>query len=324
MLDQLATSDFETDWGTRGLASNSPEFDPASYSKGSVSPVGTARVASVFWSNHRPFTAFPIWSGLLPWGTLDSMGHIHELLAGDFYHQQVESVPEQTWSSAALLSSAVEGLIGLERDAHTNSFKFSPHLPANWDHISVRNIKVPGGNMGMTLTRVRNGLELEIENYGSPVELLWAPEIPLGAHLSGAELNDKAVHPLTEEYAQDTHATMKFTVPHGTSHALIQYQGGVLLSLSGAAPLLGEPSQRIKITSVAYKRASVVVDADVSRDAPNSIIELRTGQKVQQVRGAKLSPISDGVYDLLVDPAGNPGPAGPYRHTQIVVDFAGK
>ena len=121
VLDQLATSDFETDWGTRGVAASSRQFDPASYSKGSVSAVGTARVASEFWSNHRPFTAFPIWSGLLPWGTLDSMGHMHELLAGDFYHQQVESVPEQTWSSAALLSSAVQGLLGLEREAQDES-----------------------------------------------------------------------------------------------------------------------------------------------------------------------------------------------------------
>ncbi len=325
LLDQLATSDFETDWGTRGVAASSPEWNPASYSKGSVSPVGTARVASEFWSNHRPFTAFPIWSGLLPWGTLDSMGHIHELLAGDFYHQQVESVPEQTWSSAALLSSAVEGLLGLERDADTNGFKFSPHLPANWGSISVRNVKVPGGNMGMTLTRVRNGLELEIENSGSPVDLLWAPEIPLGAHLSGAELNDKPVNVRLEEHAQDTHATMNFTAPHGKSHCLVRYEGGVSLSLSGAAPLLGEPSQRIKITSVAYKPASLVLGADVSRDALNSTIELRTDQKVLKVRGAKIRLISDGVYELLVDPAGNPVPAaGEYWHTEIVVDFAAR
>jgi hypothetical protein len=252
------------------------------------------------------------------------MGHIHELLAGDFYHQQVESVPEQTWSSAALLSSVVEGLLGLEKDAHTNSFKFSPHLPANWDHISVRNLKVPGGNMGMTLTRVRNGLELKIENSGGPVEILWSPEIPLGAHISGAQLNDKPVHPETEENVQDTHATMKFTVPHGTNSCRIRYEGGVLLNLMGAAPFLGEPSQGIKITSAVYKPASLVVDADVSRNAPNSIIELRTGQKVQQVRGAKVNQISDGVYELLVDPASNPGPSpGRYGHIQIVVDFAG-
>jgi hypothetical protein len=92
-----------------------------------------------------------------------------------------------------------------------------------------------------------------------------------------------------------------------------------------AAPLLGEPSQRIKITSVAYKPASLVLGADVSRDALNSTIELRTDQKVLKVRGAKIRLISDGVYELLVDPAGNPVPAaGEYRHTEIPVDFAAR
>ena len=322
LLDQLATSDFETDWGTRGVAASSPEFDPASYSKGSVSPVGTARVASEFWSNHRPFTAFPIWRGLIPWGTLDSMGHIHELLAGDFYHQQVESVPEQTWSSAALLSSAVQGLLGLEREAQSNRLVFSPHLPANWGNISVRNVKISGGNIEMTVTRVRNGLELEMENSGGPVDLLWAPAIPLGAHLSGAELDGKPINVRLEEHAQDTHATLKFTVLPGKSHCLIRYEGGVSLSVPAASPLLGEASKQIKITSVAYHAASLVLDADVSPDAPNSTIELRTDEKILKVRGAKLTLASAGIYDLLVDLPGNSAPAaGDYRHTEIVVDL---
>jgi glycogen debranching enzyme len=321
LLNQLATSDFETDWGTRGVSASSSEFDAASYSKGSVSPVGTARVASEFWADHRPFTAFPIWSGLIPWGTLDSMGHIHELLAGDFYHQQLESVPEQTWSSAALLSSAVQGLLGMERDAQADRLKFSPHLPANWDRISVRNF----GSLGMTLTRVRNGLQLETENSGPPVDLLWAPEIPLGAHLNGAEMDGKSVHVRLEEHAQDTHAAVDVTVPHGKSDCLIRYEGGVLLSVGRPAPLVGEPSKQIKITSVTYKPASLVVEVDVSREAPHSTIALRTDEKVLRVRGATLTPVSEGVYDLAVDPAGAPNSApGRYAHSEIVVEFAAR
>jgi glycogen debranching enzyme len=322
VLDQLASSDFESDWGTRGVAAGSSQYDPASYASGSVSAVGTSGIASAFWLNHRPVTAYSIWSGLLPWGALDSM---HELLTGDFYHQQVESVPEQTWSSAALLSSAIEGLLGLEREAQGNALKFSPHLPANWDRISVTNVKVSGGTVGMTLTRVPLGLQLETENSGSPVGLLWAPEIPLGTHLSGAELGGKSINVRPEEHAQDSHAILNFKVPHGKSHCLIRYEGGVLITAGGAAPLVGEPSKQIKITSVAYKPASLVVDADVSRDAPNSTIELRTGQKVLKVRGAKPTLVSSGLYDLVVDPAGNTGPsASQYRHTEIVVDFVAR
>jgi hypothetical protein len=88
---------------------------------------------------------------------------------------------------------------------------------------------------------------------------------------------------------------------------------------------VGEPSKQIKITSVAYKPASLVVDADVSRDAPNSTIELRTDQEVLKVRGANLTLVSDGIYDLLVDLPGNSAhTAGEYRHTQIVVDLVAR
>jgi glycogen debranching enzyme len=325
VLDQLASSDFESDWGTRGVAAGSSQYDPASYASGSVSAAGTAGIASAFWLNHRPVTAYSIWSGLLPWGTLDSMGHMHELLSGDFYHQQVESVPEQTWSSASVLSSTIQGLLGLEREAQGNRLKFSPHLPANWDNISITNVKVSGGTVGMTLTRTSHELQLETQNSGGSFDLLWAPEIPLGAHLSGAELNGKSINVRTEEHAQDTHAALSFKVPHGESRCLIRYEGGVLLSVSGAASLVGEPSTQVKITSVAYKAASLVLDADVSPDAPNSTIELRTDEKPLKVRGAKLKLASAGVYDLLIDLPGNAGhAANEYRHAKIVVDFVVK
>jgi glycogen debranching enzyme len=325
VLDQLASSDFESDWGTRGVAAGSSQYNPASYASGSVSAVGTAGIASAFWLNHRPVTAYSIWNGLLPWGTLDSMGHMHELLTGDFYHQQVESVPEQTWSSAALLSSTIQGLLGLERKAQGNTLKFSPHLPANWDRISVTNVRTSGGTVGMTLTRVPHGLQLETENSGNPVDLLWAPEIPLGAHLSGAELDGESINVRPEEYVQDTHATLNLKIPHGKSHCLIRYEGGVLLNVREANPLVGEASKQIKITSVAYKPANLVVDADVSRDAPNATIELRTDQKVLKASGAKLRLASDGLYDLLIDLPGNVDPAAnEYRHARIVVDFSSR
>ncbi len=177
----------------------------------------------------------------------------------------------------------------------------------------------------MALTRVSRGLQLETENSGNPVGLLWAPEIPLGAHLSGAELDGKPINVRPEDHAQDSHAILNLTVPHGKSHCLIRYESGVLLSVSDAAPLLGEPSKQIKITSVAYKALSLALDADVSRDPLTSTIELRTDQKVLKVRGAKLKPASDGLYDLLVDLPVNADPgASEYQHIKVVVDFAGK
>jgi len=325
ILDQLASSDFQTDWGTRGVAASSSRFDPASYASGSVSPVGTARVAEAFWSEHRPLTAFSLWSGLLPWGTLDSMGHLHEVVAGDFYHQQTESVPEQTWSSAAFLSSAVHGLLGLEREAQANRLVFSPHLPSAWDRIKVGNIPIPDGHLTITLIRIPSGLELQTENSAGPVELVFSPEIPLGAHLHGADLDGKQVDAQAQENAQDEHANLKFTVPSGKSRCQVHFEGGVSLSAQSPAPLLGEPSKGIKIISAAYKSGRLVVIADVFE--AGSAIELLTKEKPLRASGAELMPASDGTYKLMVEPlttsGSNPTPPA-YRHIQITIDFAAR
>jgi glycogen debranching enzyme len=324
ILDQVASSDFETDWGTRGVAASSSRFDPDSYASGSVSAVATAGVASAFWSEHRPYTAFPIWNSLISWGTLDSMGHMHELLTGDFYHQQVESVPEQTWSSAAFLSSAVQGLLGLTKDAQANRLSFAPHLPASWNTLSIKNIKVAGGQVDMILSRVPGGLELEAENSGRPIGLFFSPQIPFGARPGDAELDGKSLEVRRDAHEQDTHATLTFTLLKGKSHCLVRYEAGVSVSVNVPAPLVGESSKAIRITAVAYQAANLVLGADVRRNAPISTLELRTNEKPVKVHGAKLMPVSPGLYELTVDPMsieGDQTASTAYRHTEIVIDF---
>ena len=329
LLDQLASAAFQTDWGTRGVATDSTQFDPSSYAKGSVSAMASGGVAEAFWSQHRPVTAFSIWSALLPWGTLDSMGHMHELLAGDFYHQQAESVPEQTWSSAAFLSSTVHGLLGLERAGQTNRLVFAPHLPPVWQEISVDNIKVSGGQVALTLSRVADGLVLAAENSGAPVELHFSPEIPLGARLLGAQWNGRPVRIESETHPQDMHAAFTVMLPGGKSRGLVRYTGGVSISVTGPAPQAGESSRSIKLTSVTLKGDSLVLGADVPRLAAlESSIALRTGEEPTAVHGATLNDVSPGVYSLI--PSLPPGAlergidsvATPYQHMEITVELA--
>jgi glycogen debranching enzyme len=316
VLDRLASADFETDWGTRGVASSSSEYDPSSYSKGSVSAASTAHVATVYWQNHRPFTAFPIWNAIVPWGTLDSMGHLHEVLAGDYFHQQVESVPEQTWSSAAFVSAAVHGLLSLERDAAANRIDFSPHLPARWDKLSVSNIPVKGGALALTVARVPDGLALEMDNSGGLLTLAFSPEIPLGAHIQGAALDGKAVEARQEEHAQDTHANLSFSVRSGRSRCLVRYQGGVEIAVDDSAPVLGEASRGVKILSVSRLGRTLQIEADVA--GAGSTIALRTSELPLRARGATLHPLSGAWYELLVDPE----TAGGYHRANIAVEFS--
>ena len=93
VLDRIAGPEFQTGWGTRGVGSASPTFDPASYATGSVWATATASAASELWSAGRADAAWKVWQSLLPWFALDSMGHLHETLSGSAFQPQIESVP---------------------------------------------------------------------------------------------------------------------------------------------------------------------------------------------------------------------------------------
>ncbi len=328
VLDHLASADFQSDWGTRGVPTTSPQYDPTSYSKGSVSAAGTAGIAAAYWSQHRPVTAFAIWSALLPWGTLDSMGHMHELVAGDFYHQQAESVPEQTWSSAAFLSSTVHGLLGLQRNAESNQLEFSPHLPPNWNELAVDHIKVANGSAALEIRRVSGGLDLHGENSGKPLDLTFSPEIPLGAHGLQAEWNNQSIPVHKEDHAQDSHATLHISLPTGSSHGHLRYTGGVLVSVSEPAPQVGEASNGIKITAVSWQGSTLSISADVPRiSPPGAGILLWSAQAPLAMRGGTFAPLSAGVYRLAITPEAAPHERTPeqnhaYRHAEVTVSFA--
>ena len=179
-----------------------------------------------------------------------------------------------------------------------------------------------GTGQGVGVARVRGGLELQIENKGEPLELSFTPEIPFAARLGGANLDGKPLALHQEEHQQDTHATLHFKVPSGKSDCFLGYEGGVAVDVKDPAPLVGESSRGIKLTSVAYDSKTLVLKADVRRDGNSSVITLRTGEKPLGAHGAKLARIAQDEYQLIVDQT--PVPDAVYQHIEITVDFAGK
>lgn len=321
LLDQLASASFQTDWGMRSTSTSSSVFDPDSYAKGSVWAVGTAAAATVFWNGHRPGTAFSIWSGLIPWASLDSLGHMDEVLAGDYYHEQTESVPEQTWSSASFFQTAVRGLLGLQIDGVTRQVIFAPHFPVDWNAVRVRNIQLPKAKIDFVWTRTNDGSELEAINGGDPIHLIYSPEIPLGSKLKGATWNGKPIHARLEEHSQDAHATVDQELPHGTSHIALNYSGGVSLVMPQVQPLVGNPSRAMKLIGVKLNGSIYTVDAQVD-STQASHFQLRTDRKVVAVQGASWKALSANTYDLTVATTDSFNRPHSCRAVEIAVDLA--
>ena len=172
-LDLLASPPYLTPWGLRSKPTNAPDYDPIGYAKGSVWGIGTAAAAETMWKSHRSETANSLWQSLVAWDSIDSLGHMHEVMSGSFFTPQRESVPEQTWSSAAFLSAAIQSMLGLGCEARRNALHFEPQVPASWHSFHVEHVRV-GKSVVDLYWRSENGyVTLDLQNAGPTFHLRW-------------------------------------------------------------------------------------------------------------------------------------------------------
>ena len=319
LLDKIASSKFQTDWGSRGISSSSAAFDPDSYAKGSVFALSTAGIAETFWVEHRPVTALPIWTSIVPWTRLDALGHIHEVLAGDSYRQQTESVPEQTWSSAGFISAAANGLLGLHIDSVSNQIAFSPHLPTDWREITVRNVRMQHSAFDLHMQRSDDSIDLTVTNRARPASFVFDPQIPLGARLLGAQCDNHRLPASIERNAQDEHARLAFRAEQGTVRCSIRFQGGVEVIPLQVIPHLGDRSIGIKITSVELRGQSLIIEADVN--GARTSFDIETGWKSASVDGGTIRRIARNLYRVDFGSDEMAPDFFGYTHRRAVVHF---
>ncbi|MGE5111811.1 MAG: MGH1-like glycoside hydrolase domain-containing protein [Acidobacteriaceae bacterium] len=319
LLDEIASARFQSDWGTRSVAEGEPEYDPAAYASGSVWAVETATVAGNYWAEHRPDIAWQIWRALLPWSRLDSPGHMNEVLAGDIYRPQLESVPEQTWSSASFLSSAVEGLLGLHVDAKNQTLTIAPHLPPGWDHLSIHNLKLEESILDFDLRQDADGVRMSVRNRGKPVHVRFDPEIPLGARVLNVTVNAKKVAYTGENHAQDQHVNLQFLASAGSSDVAIHYRDGIALVFPAPHPVLGMPSKAMKPTAIALSGNLLRIGVDVL-DSDGNEFRLRTSRSIEDIEGAKFEKTGDREY-LVTLAAQDSGNSKGFEHRQVLVKF---
>lgn len=303
-LTRLASAAFETDWGTRGMSAASAHFDPNSYAEGSVSALGTAAMAEAFWRDHRPAAAWPIFESLLPWFRLDSLGHMHEVAAGDVFHPQIESVPEQTWSTAGFLSTVVHGLLGIDVDAPHQRLELAPHLDPRWPRVTLGPIAVGPAQVTATLEQKPGELDSTLAAHGGRVHVSWAPEIPLGASGVRALVNGKAAPVSIEQHEEDEHVRVEVDLTTEPVFCRILYAGGVRVVAPAPNPAVGDRTVQLKLTGVVLHGDQLTISADVA-GGEHAALELDTPWTVGAVDGGSAVALGEDRYRLTFTGAGH-------------------
>jgi len=81
-----------------------------------------------------------------------SLSFVDEVLHGEEY-KAFGVCPHQCWSETMVIQLIIEGMLGFKPDAVNNSFSLKPNLPANWDSLEVKNLKVGNGSISLDYKR---------------------------------------------------------------------------------------------------------------------------------------------------------------------------
>ncbi|MBV8707833.1 MAG: hypothetical protein JO028_11640 [Acidobacteriaceae bacterium] len=320
-LDFLSVPSFFTDWGMRSIPANDQHFEAASYAGGSVWPVGTGTAARAFFQNHRPLTAIPLWRSLIEESFTDSPGHVDEVYSGNTFRELDVSVPEQSWSSSALVTATLSGVLGIEPDALTHKFTIAPHLPPAWKEVTVNRLRVGETTLNFHLRRSLTQTELEITTEGPPITLVFEPEIPLGSTNLRATKNGQTLPVTSLSNAQDIHAHTEVSLS-GKARIAVNYTSGFAPEVEWHPPVIGEESRNLRIRRAAWTGQTYKADLVIAQGSCPSLLFHTTARPIA-VEGGILVEQNPELFKIRVpgnDACDNT--PGTYRDAHLEVQFA--
>jgi hypothetical protein len=322
MITQLAESDYQTDWGMRIISNRSPKFSGGGYHYGSVWPLFTGWASVGEYRYHRPQPAYANLRANALLALDGSLGHVTEVLSGDYYQPLSTSSPHQIWSAAMVVSPLLRGMFGLSIDAKAATLTFAPHLPADWNSLGIDNLRVGENKLQLNFTKTAEGIFLEAGRTSGAGESIieFQPSISLRATVQKAELNGKPLAFRVEANGEDQHVFVRFPVSEGQKFLRIFVTNDFAVTATAVLPPLGSASSGVRILSETWSPSHDQLTLDVSGVA-GARYELKAwnAAQIERVEGAELKRKPEGAILLLQIPGSGPET---YARTKIVIHFA--
>ena len=201
MIAELAAPEHQADWGMRIISSRAAKYSAGGYHFGSVWPLFTGWASVGEYRYHR---ALPGFSNLMANAQLaldGSLGHVTEVLSGDYYQPLSTSSPHQIWSAAMVISPLLRGLFGLQTDAGARRVTLAPHVPANWTRFTLDNVRVGQcrSAAGLSKERQRNFAGCDPERQRRLQSGIFSRAQPAGADSRRGDERQESAVPGEEE-----------------------------------------------------------------------------------------------------------------------------
>jgi glycogen debranching enzyme len=302
MIQQLAGHDHQADWGMRIISANSPKFSGGGYHYGSVWPLFTGWASVAEYRYHQ---AFPAYANLRANALLaldGSLGHVTEVLSGDYYQPLSTSSPHQIWSAAMVVSPLLRGMFGLHADAANRTLTFAPHVPADWTAFSVRGVAVGTDILDLSYKKTAEAITLEIGRKGSAdCTMDFEPAVSLRAEVVGAELNGRGVPFKVEANGTDQHVLVHFGVNGVPNTLRIRLRNDFGVSYASELPALGSASEGLRILSETWSSPHNLAFLKLEGKVGHTYeLSVWGGNQLTAAEGAELIKMADGSVKLRI------------------------
>ena len=245
MSAKLASSAILTDWGARPLSAASPLFDPLHYNNGAVWPFVTGFVALAEYNYHNAGAGLFALEAIARTGFDQSLGRNPELMSGRLYKPLDTAVPQQFFATSMVLTPLIRGLLGIDVDVPRRHLTIAPHLPPDWDSVSVENVPVGASRISFVVRRGNGTITLSLRRRGgeaAPLDVEFAPALPLGARVSEPRAE-------TRRTPGDLHASVRASMMTDALELSVAHQGGWSIVPPRMPPAIGARSSAPRVLS---------------------------------------------------------------------------
>ena len=287
MIDELAKPEHQVDWGMRIISSKDARYGAGGYHFGSVWPLFTGWASVGEYRYHRAIPAYGNLRANALMALDGSLGHVTEVLSGDFYQTLSTASPHQIWSAAMVVSPVLRGMLGLEADALAGQLTLAPHIPADWNSFHARNVRIGSSTVDLDYKRSSDTITLEARRAGSDAVVLnFEPAISARAQVVSAEIDGKPLTFHIRKTASDQHVEVHVPVGTAASQLRIHLRRDVDFGLTSNLPPLGSRSLGARVVSESWTANQDSLALEVAATEDSSLdLYVRNPDEVASVEG---------------------------------------
>jgi GH15 family glucan-1,4-alpha-glucosidase len=317
-IRQLADTDQQTDWGMRIISNRSALFSGGGYHYGSVWPLFTGWASVAEYRYHQEFPAYENLRANALLALDGSLGHVTEVLSGDYYQPLATSSPHQIWSAAMVVSPLLKGMFGLEKDATKKTLTFVPHVPADWTNFKINNVRVGDSVLNLSYQKTLSEITLEVTRAGGECALDFEPALANTALVGRVDVNGRVQSFDQQISAEHHHLKIKFALQEGKNIVRIRVANDFGVSYAFRLPKLGSASSDLRILSEEMGDATTPMElVTAGRAGVTYDLAVWNPGLIDSVRGAELVKDAAGGARLRIHLAAKEGED--YPHQRVVI-----